>query len=101
MRARRKDGNHAAIKAALEAMGASVCDVYQLPGVLDIIVGYQGVDVRCEIKDPAQPLSKRNLTPAEKNVFATWKGHTPFILETVEDCRKLLKHILFGINRHR
>ena len=93
MRARRKDGNHAAIKSALESMGASVCDVYQLPGALDVIVGYQGVDQRVEIKNPEQPLSDRKLTKLEKEVFATWQGRTPVVLETIEDCQQLLKNI--------
>jgi hypothetical protein len=93
MRARRKDGNHGDIKMALEALGASVCDVYQLPGVLDVIVGYQGIDVRCEIKDPSQPPSKRRLTDLEQGVFDAWKGHPPVVLETFEDCEQLLKHM--------
>lgn len=91
MRARRKDVNHSSLKKALEAMGASVCDVYQLPGVLDIIVGYRGVDVRCEIKDPQQPPSKRKLTDAEQAVFNNWKGRPPVVLETIQDCIDLIE----------
>lgn len=90
MRARRKDRNHAAIKKALEDLGASVCDVYQLPGVLDIIVGYRRVDVRCEIKDPQQPPSKRKLTDAEQAVFDYWEGRPPVVLETIQDCVDLI-----------
>lgn len=93
MRARRKDRNHSALKMALKSLGASVCDVYQLPGVLDIIVGYRGVDVRCEIKDPQQPLSARRLTEAEQAVFINWKGRPPRVLETIEDCIALINEL--------
>ena len=93
MRARRKDANHNELKAALEAMGATVCDVYQLPGVLDVIIGYAGLDQRAEIKDGTLPLSKRTLTDLEVMVFSYWRGRRPVVLESIADCVELIKQM--------
>lgn len=93
MRARRKDSNHTELKKALEDMGATVFDVYQLPGALDVIIGYAGIDQRAEIKDGMLPQSKRKLTDAEHKTIIEWRGRTPVVLQTIADCVILIKQM--------
>lgn len=93
MRARRKDSNHTELKKALEDMGATVFDVYQLPGALDVIIGYAGIDQRAEIKDGSLPPSKRALTYLETQVFDGWRGRKPVVLENIEDCIRLIQRM--------
>jgi hypothetical protein len=42
-----------------------------------------------ELKDPAQPPSKRRLTPDEKKFHAQWSGQIG-VAETFEDCLIIL-----------
>jgi hypothetical protein len=71
-------------------MGASFQDTHNVPHALDGIIGYRGIDVRIEIKDPTKPPSKRKLTKGEQNTFDEWKGRRPVIIETCEDVTDLL-----------
>ena len=84
--ASRKDGNHAAlVRYWLSLGGTSWLETYQLPGALDGVAGYLGLDVRVEIKDPTQDANKRKLTAAELKTFAEWKGRPCIVWETVDD----------------
>ncbi len=89
----RIDANQPAIVAAVRKLGGSFQHTYQIPGALDGIIGYRGVDVRVEIKDPEKPKSERRLTRAEQDVFDLWKGRRPEVIETVDDIRALFKKI--------
>ena len=94
MRRRAKaDSNQPEIVAALRKRGATVQHTHQIPGALDLIVGYRGVDVRVEIKDSSKPPSARKLTPSELEVFDTWRGRHPEIVTSVDDAMDLLDYL--------
>ena len=92
MRRHRADGNQVALVKFIRSMGASFQHT-PVPGGLDGIIGYRGVDVRVEIKDPSKPPSHRKLTPAEAKTISEWRGHKPEIIETEEDVMNLLNRI--------
>jgi hypothetical protein len=85
MTRKRRDANHGEIKSLYERLGCSVRDTADIPGALDLIVGYRGVDARVEIKDGSKIPSARKLTPAEQDEIERWKGYPPAIIETTED----------------
>jgi hypothetical protein len=87
----RIDANQPALVKFIRFMGASWQHTHAIPGALDGILGYRGVDVRVEIKDPEKPLSKRRLTPAEITTIAEWRGRRPVIIETEQNVIDLLK----------
>ena len=91
------DNNQAELVKTLRHLGASVQHVHQISGALDIIIGFAGIDIRAEIKDPDKPPSARKLTPDERRVFDTWRGRKPVILETTDDCIDLL--VVLGAER--
>jgi hypothetical protein len=92
-RAKRADANQAALVKFIRVLGASFQHTFQIPGALDGIIGYRGVDVRVEIKDPDQPPSRRALTDAEKKTIDEWRGRKPVIIETEADVVALLKEL--------
>ena len=77
----------------MRKLGFSVQIVSQIPGALDLIVGYMGTDQRIEIKDPEQPASKRRLTEAEQETFDEWRGRRPVVIETLGDVLKLQREL--------
>ena len=89
-RAAKADANQAEIVAALRARGATVQHTHQIPGALDLIIGYHGTDVRVEIKDGSKPASAQKLTPAEQKVFDTWKGRPIEVVTSVDDAMKMM-----------
>jgi len=94
MRRRAKvDDNQAEIVKALRQRGASVQHTHQIPGALDLIVGYRGIDVRVEIKDSSKPPSARKLTPAELETFETWRGRHPEVVQSVDDAMDMLDYM--------
>ncbi len=86
MQARAKvDGNQSQIVMQLRGLGLSVRSTAMVgQGFPDIIVGYRGRNFIFEIKDPAQPPSKRRLTPLEVIFAEEWKGQVDMI-EIVDD----------------
>jgi len=75
MYARRRDGNHASTIAAFKALGCSVIDLGSVGrGVGDLLVGYGGLTIMVEIKNPLQPPSKRKLTKAQEELRRDWTG---------------------------
>jgi hypothetical protein len=80
----RVDANQPAIVAALRGIGASVLHLHQLKNCFDLLVGYRGRTFLMEIKDPAQPPSKRQLTAGEAEFRRTWRG-TPYHIVHSED----------------
>jgi hypothetical protein len=87
----RRDNNHNDIVGIFESLGASWLELSQLAGALDGLVGYASIDCRVEIKNPIQHKSKRKLTPDEVEVFETWRGRAPVIIETTDDAIELLQ----------
>ena len=84
-RAARVDANHASIVAALRQIGASVLDASAVgQGAPDLIVGYRGRNWLIECKDGAKPPSARQLTPAQIEFKASWRGHWAVALSPLE-----------------
>jgi hypothetical protein len=82
--AARLDGNHSEIVRALLSSGCTVQSLAALgDGVPDLLVGVAGRNLLLEVKDPAQPPSKRRLTPDQKEWHDLWRG-TAHVVETVD-----------------
>ena len=83
--ASRIDANQPAIVAALRRIGASVLHLHQLKNCFDILVGYRGRTFLMEIKDPAQPPSKRKLTEGEAEFRESWRGTPYYIVHSPDE----------------
>ena len=71
----RVDANQEAIVAALRKIGCTVAILSPVGGgVPDLLVGFRGKTFLLEVKDYAQPPSKRRLTPDEQLFFDVWNG---------------------------
>ncbi len=92
-RAARIDANQPALVKLIRKLGGSFQHTHQIPGALDGIIGYHGVDIRVEFKDPDQPPSKRALTKAEIDTIDEWKGRPPVVIETAEHVIALFERI--------
>lgn len=91
-RAARTDGNHGLIADAFKAAGCAVESLHDVGrGVPDLLVSVPGRTFVVEIKDPAQPPSKRRLTPDEKRWHEAWKDRV-HIVETVEQALTLVAY---------
>ena len=84
--ASRVDGNQASIVRQLRAVGASVLHTH----CFDLLVGYRGRTFLMEVKDPAQPSSKRQLTEGEAQFKAKWRGSTYHVVHTVDEALGLV-----------
>jgi len=71
----RLDGNHAEIRAALEAVGATVNE----KGPLDLLVGFRGANYLLEVKT-----ARGQLRASQKSFLDRWRGQA-HIVRTVED----------------
>lgn len=92
-RAARIDANQPGIVALIRKLGGSFQHTHQIPGALDGIVGYAGIDQRIEIKDGSKPPGTRKLTPMEEETFREWKGRTPVVIETEQDAIDLITRL--------
>lgn len=91
--AARIDVNQPELVEYLRSFGASFQHTHTIPGALDGIVGFAGIDQRVEIKDPKKTKSEKKLTTLEKDVFDQWAGRKPIVIETKDDCLNLLKKL--------
>lgn len=93
MRAARVDGNQKEIVTGLRKIGFSVLIISQLKNCCDIVVGAKGRNYLIEIKDPAQPPSKRRLTEGEQGFFDNWNGQVDKV-ETIEEIINIIDNIV-------
>ncbi|WBO86081.1 hypothetical protein [Hymenobacter yonginensis] len=63
---------------------------HQLKNCFDLLVGYRGRTFILEVKDPAQPPSKRKLTEGEEEFRAKWRGSPYHIVETIEEALRIV-----------
>jgi len=92
----RVDGNQKQITKELRLNGATVAILSNVGGgVPDIAVGYKGHNFLFEIKDGAQPPSKRKLTADEGAWFEMWKGNCQ-IITTSEQAFEIMETFLFN-----
>jgi len=82
-RAPKRDGNEAAIIAALRAVGASVTQLDGV-GVPDLVVGWRGKTHLLEVKDGGKPPSHRRLTPAQREWHAAWRGGSLVVVADID-----------------
>lgn len=88
-RAARVDGNHGEIRDGLRRVTV-VEDTHGLgDGFPDLVARHvrTGAPVLLEVKDPAQPPSKRALTPAERALSRRW-GNAYRVVLTVDEALK-------------
>lgn len=79
-RAARNDANQAAVIEALESIG---CLVYVIRQPVDLIVGYRGKWIPCEVKNGAKAPSARSLRDSqEKFAFFSEAHGLPFLVLT-------------------
>lgn len=90
MYASKIDKNQPDIVKEFRRLGASVTPTHNAGhGFPDLVVGFGGVNYLVEVKDPAQPPSKRKLTPHQVKWHGEWLG-VAHIVHTNDDVRELL-----------
>lgn len=85
------DKNQAEIVARLRAHGCQVLHLHQLKNCCDLLVGHNGNLYLFEIKDGSKPKSQRKLTEGEAQFFKDWMGYELHVVESIEDCNRILK----------
>ena len=88
--AARVDANQPEIVKALRGIGATILHTHQLKNCFDLLVGYRGKTYLMEIKDPAQPPSKRELTEGEAKFRETWRGSPYHVVHTAEEAIRII-----------
>jgi hypothetical protein len=79
------DANQPEIVAALRKAGCSVQSLASIGhGAPDLLVGRHGQNYLLEVKDGDKPVSRRSLTPLEKEWIDTWKGEVFVVTNTAE-----------------
>lgn len=91
VRARRQDANHAEIRELFRKHGGSWFDTHALGrGFPDGVVGYGGLVLAVEVKNPKKPPSQRKLTPKEQKFHAQWTGCIR-VVENEEDVKLVMQ----------
>jgi len=91
------DRNQQEIMDAFRKLGATVQDLSACgKGVPDLLVGYNGLNYLCEVKDHLKPPSARKLTPDQMAWHGEWLGQV-CVVETVEDVEKIIKKLKLGL----
>lgn len=80
--AKRRDGNEAAIIAALEAVG---CQVERLDRPVDLIVGFRGQTFLIEVKDPH---GRNRLQETQSAFLRDWNGGPAAVVRSEEEALK-------------
>lgn len=90
------DRNQTEIVDFFKKMGVSVVVTSSVGhGFTDLVLGYSGLTVLCEVKDGEKPPSKRRLTPAQKQFFYGYEGSGGFkgaktVVENLEQAHALV-----------
>ena len=84
------DGNHSSLVAGLRKAGCTVQSLASIGnGCPDIVVGCHGINYLFEIKDPANPPSKRRLTDDERYWHVYWKGQAQ-VVTTLDQAMEIM-----------
>ena len=79
------DRNQSEIVEALRQIGCSVQPLHTVgAGCPDLAVGWQGRTFLIEVKDGLAPPSERQLTPAQVEFHAAWRGHVAVVTSVKE-----------------
>lgn len=97
--ARRRDGNHGAIKDVFEALDCSILDIASAPVGFDLVVGYKTQAILVEVKNGELPPSARKLTPNEHSAHLNWRGPKAIVTSNHEAIlvAKLLRQRHFAV----
>ena len=79
--AARIDGNSAAIVDALRKAGASV---YHIKLPVDLLVGYRGVTMLVEIKNPETRYGRAGANGNQREFMSTWNGGAVALVDSPE-----------------
>jgi len=89
---KRRDANHADLKALAERIGASWLDLADHgDGCPDASVGWQGTDAMIEIKSPGG-----NVKPGQIDFAKRWRGRPVTLIRTGNDLLGLLLGPSYG-----
>ena len=92
------DGNQPEIVAALRGIGATVVACHAVgAGFPDLVVGYRGRNFLIEVKDPAQPKHRHELTPAQVEFHGGWKGQIAKVFTADEALAVIMRPSLLQI----
>ena len=87
-----KDLNHDVIVKALEEIGCSVVDLYRLgSGVPDLMVGYMGMTLLMEIKNPGTQYGREGLNRNQVLWKEQWKGGPYAVVIDVESALRAVR----------
>ncbi len=85
------DANQDPIVRALRKVGATVQSLAKVgDGTPDLLVGFRRQSYLLEVKDPAQPPSKRTLRDSQEHWHAVWRGLPVSVVETPEDALRAI-----------
>lgn len=92
-RAAKVDANQPTIVAAFRAMGASVTPTHTAgQGFPDLVVGYRGLNLLVEVKDPNAPKRDQKLHEKQTKFHDEWRGQI-CVVKTLEDAAALLMEV--------
>ncbi len=90
----KKDANHTELVKYIRKQGATWQHTHSIPGALDGILGYRGIDQRVEIKNPKA--NNIRITDAEQKTFNEWKGRKPVVIVSELSVDNLLQNMRGG-----
>lgn len=94
----RTDANHAAIVAALRALGCTVQSLAEVgDGCPDLLVGCRGRTALVEVKDGAKPAHARRLTSDQRTWAQRWEGGPVVVVTSVEEATRLAMDLRKGV----
>lgn len=92
MRARKADGNQAALRSMWRAIGGSWLTISpEHGGEPDALVGWRGRDALVEVKDGSKPPSERKLRPNQVEWHRTWQGRPVEVVLCFDDLKELFE----------
>lgn len=84
-RAAKIDGNHTQVVSALTAAGASVLSLAAIgKGAPDLCIGYRGVTLLMEVKNPATARGRKGANDAQKEFMGSWRGGAVALVDGAE-----------------
>ena len=90
----KRDKNEKQIIRFLERCGASVIQLDD-PGICDLLVGYNSINILCEVKS-----EKGKLTPTQIKFFETWQGQKA-VVRSIKDVKQVLRDITMPVYTYR
>ncbi len=89
-RANRVDANQRLLVELWRKMGATVLILSEVGhGCPDVLVGCNGLNALCEIKDGSKAPSKQKLTMSEIEFHEGWRGHV-CVIKDEDEAKKLI-----------